>query len=105
MSSPENMELSIAQIANKIGFSTEHVIRLFKKNGMPSPNQVFTQIKLDYACELLASSDYKTIVISELIGINNVNYFNKLFKKHIGVSPIEYRKKEDFTSKQQKAEQ
>lgn len=30
--------------------------------------------------------------ISEQIGFNDVNYFSKIFKEFLGISPSEYRK-------------
>ncbi len=100
MSNPDNMGLTIRDIADKVGYSIEYVIRLFKKNNLDSPNKVFTKIKLDYACELLATTDYKTATISEILGINNANYFNVLFKKNFGISPFAYRKKLILEQKQ-----
>ncbi len=96
MSSPNNMQLTVKEIADQLAFSVEHITRLFKKEALGSPNQIFTQIKLHYACELLSTTDYKTLTISEMVGFSNVNYFNKLFKKHIGVSPMVYHKKFAF---------
>lgn len=93
MSLHENMSLTIKDIADKVNFSVEHIIRLFKKNNLSTPNQIFTKIKLDYACELLVTTDYKTSYICELVGFCNVNYFNKVFKNSFCLSPQQYRKK------------
>ncbi len=100
MSTPSNMCLSVKEIANKLAFSVEYITRLFKKEALASPNKVFTQIKLHYACELLSTTDYKTSTVSEMIGFFNVSYFNKLFKSYFGVSPLVYRKKYSFQTPQ-----
>lgn len=93
MSDNENMNLSIKDIAEKLGYSEEHLIRTFKKHGEQSPSKVFTKIKLDYAGELLISSDYSISYVCDLIGYYSQHYFNKIFKKHFGCSPSLYRKK------------
>lgn len=93
MMRPENMNLSIEEIAEKLGYSQEHIIRSFKKQGFDSPNKIFTKIKLDYTCELLCSTDYTVTKICEMVGFYSQHYFNQLFKRYFGLSPSNYRKK------------
>ncbi len=92
MSEKENMALGVKEIAAKLGYSQEHLIRTFKKSGELPPNTVFTIIKLDYAKELLVSTDCPIPQICELIGYNGLNYFNQIFKKYCGCLPSTYRK-------------
>ena len=93
MTDNENMGLTIKNIAEKLGYSEEHLIRTFKKHSEQSPCQVFTKIKLDYVRELLISTDYPISYICDAVGYYSQHYFNKLFKKHFGCSPSFYRKK------------
>lgn len=93
MSTPKNMTMKFYEIANLIGYCPEHIIRLFAKKNLPTPNTMFQQIKLDYSCTLLVSTNYNIPNIAEAIGIKDISYFNKLFKKHYGISPTAYRKK------------
>ena len=92
MSQPQNMQLKFHEIANFVGYCPEHIIRLFAKQNLPTPNKKFMQIKLDYSCSLLVSTTYSIIEISEIIGISEVSYFNKVFKKQYGIAPTVYRK-------------
>lgn len=89
---PENMQLSIKDIAEKLGYSQEHLIRSFKKQTNNTPNKIFTKIKLEYAIELLCSTDYSLSKISESIGFFSPHYFNNIFKEYYGTSPAKYRK-------------
>lgn len=89
---PENMRLSIKEIAIKLGYSQEHLIRTFKKLGYETPNKVFNKIKLDYSIELLCSTDYSISEICESIGFFSSHYFNKKFKDFYGILPSQYRK-------------
>jgi transcriptional regulator GlxA family with amidase domain len=41
----------------------------------------------------LSSSDYSMEKIAELCGFPSANYFGLIFKKHYGISPLNYRKK------------
>lgn len=92
MSKPENMRLPLSEIAKKIGYSQEHIIRTMRKHGLDKPNKLFVSIKLEYARSLLSSTDYRTADIAEQIGISDVNYFSKLFRQFFGVTPAEYRR-------------
>ena len=52
-----------------------------------------TRMRMEYACSLLRSSDYPIIDISEAARYESLSHFNHTFKKQIGMSPTEYRKK------------
>ncbi len=92
MSNPESMTMKLNEIAARFGYCPEHIIRLFQKNNLQSPGAIFTQSKMEYSRMLLSSTDYTTAQIAETIGISDVSYFNKLFKKHYGISPSAYRR-------------
>ena len=92
MSAPENMRLSVHEIAEKVGYSQEYIIRTFHKSGLNKPSNVFLGIKFEYARSLLSSTDIRTAEIAEQIGISDISHFNKTFKRLYGVSPSIYRK-------------
>ncbi|MFD2657063.1 AraC family transcriptional regulator [Gracilibacillus thailandensis] len=50
-----------------------------------------TRIRLDQAKELLMNSNLKINEIAESVGYRH-SYFNRIFKKHVGVPPSQYRK-------------
>ena len=39
-------------------------------------------------------TDMKTYEISEAVGFEDAGYFSRVFKRQVGISPKEYRKKE-----------
>ena len=47
---------------------------------------------MNNAESLLETTDYNVTEITAIIGYDNPLYFSRLFKKHKGVSPSEYRK-------------
>ena len=49
-----------------------------------------TRLILLSAC-LLATTEESVIEIATASGFDNVPYFNRTFKKHIGMTPLEYR--------------
>lgn len=89
----KNFSETIKNIFAKIGYSHEHITRLFKKEGLSTPVNLFLQNKLEYSCVLLSSSDLKITDIIELCGFYSPSYYYKIFKKYYGISPSEYRKR------------
>jgi len=49
-------------------------------------------LRLAKACELLASSNAKVVDVALESGYQSSSVFSELFKKHIGVSPGQWRR-------------
>ncbi len=88
-----NFRVSIGELFKSLNYSHEHISRLFKKEGIDPPVRIFLRNKLSYSCTLLASSKMKIIDIIDICGLNSTSYYNKVFKKEYGITPMEYRKK------------
>jgi two-component system response regulator YesN len=80
-----------AEVADRVGLSRSHFSTIFKKETGVSYLQYVHQRRLEKACKLLASTDWKIHVIAEKIGIPDDKHFSKWFKKHMGLTPSEYR--------------
>ena len=52
-----------------------------------------TKMRINYAANLLLCSNYSILDISEQTGYNSLSHFNHTFKKIMGCTPSEYRKK------------
>ena len=77
-------------LAEASGFSYSFFKKIFiAKYGM-QPNKYITQIRLNYACELLNTHKYKIAQVAQMCGYENVYYFSNVFKKHKGMSPKNY---------------
>ena len=86
-------KISVNHLAKISGISESYLKKLFiKKFGMP-PSKYIIQLKLNHACDLLRFDTYKISHISNICGYDNVYYFSRQFKKHIGITPSEFRKK------------
>ncbi len=85
----ENMKIS--SIAQKIGLSEEHFIRLFRKDMRMTPHQYFLRLKIEGASALLMSSGKNVGEISDYFGFENQFHFSRIFKKCTGLSPAAYR--------------
>lgn len=67
--------------------------RYFKKSTGKPFVSFLNEIRINYSCKLLLeSSPSRSISEAAYIsGFNNVSYYNRIFKKVIGVSPSEYK--------------
>lgn len=65
--------------------------KLFRSIYSLSPVQLVTQMKIEYAKELLVSAHYSMAEIAELCGFDNQYYFSSVFKNVTGVPPSKYK--------------
>lgn len=84
--------LSIGELANRTGYSEYYFSHKFKKEMGCSVNDYILKEKLEQAKLLLAGTTDSIQSISDGLAFGNRSYFYSCFKKHIGVSPNEYRK-------------
>jgi len=84
-------KLSTGALAEKLGLSKEHFIRVFRGRTGISPLQYFTRLKVEAAGTLLTDSSLKVGAIAEYFGFESPFHFSKVFKKATGLSPKEYR--------------
>ena len=85
-------KLGTAELADALGVSEEHFIRLFRKELGMSPFQYFTRLKAEAASSFLASTRLSVAAVAEHFGFENPFHFSRVFKKCTGLSPLEYRK-------------
>jgi len=84
-------DLSISAITKVFHFSESYFSHLFKREMGISFIDYVNRLRVEKAMELLTETDKNITEISYEVGINNPNYFSILFKKHVKVSPNEYR--------------
>lgn len=85
-------DLSIEELSVMAGVSSATLRRLFRQHTGKSPSQFMLDIKMTIAAKKLLETDERISDIAYLIGIQDPNYFTRLFKKNFGVSPYNYRK-------------
>jgi AraC-like DNA-binding protein len=89
LASPWTMEALAAQI----GVSGEHLRRLCHQHLGRSPMRHVTSLRMRSATVLLASESYTVEAVARLVGYDNPFAFSVAFKRHLGLSPSEYRQK------------
>lgn len=85
--------LTLEELAEKSGYSISHFGHRFKEFTGEAPFEYVNRIRVIKASEALLFSSRHITQIAGECGFNNISYFNRVFKKIIGFSPREYRKK------------
>ncbi len=84
--------VSSEMITEEFELNYDYLNRLLKKYFSISIRQYILIQKINAAKIILTNNDIKINVVGDLVGIDNPYYFSKLFKKHVGISPIEFYK-------------
>lgn len=84
-------DLSLDQFADEEGIPAYALSKAFKQQTSYNFIDYLTQIRLDHAKHLLLTTDLKMNDIAERVGYQQ-SYFNRIFKKHEGITPTQFRK-------------
>ena len=66
-------------------------MRFFKRHMNMTSIEYLNQYRLEMASRQLAETNLSVTSIALESGFNNISYFNRVFKRKFGVTPMEYR--------------
>ncbi|MFB5268397.1 response regulator [Paenibacillus enshidis] len=84
-------DLSVEELAEYIGISGSYFCHLFKTRCGMTFLEYVTRERLAAAQALLAGTNYSITAICSAVGYRERRYFTKVFHKHFGLTPSEYR--------------
>ena len=87
-----NKNISVSQVAKECYLSTPHLQALFSKFLGHGVAEEIRKQQIDYAKELLSTTQYSVKHISYLCGFESSDYFCTVFKREVKISPLKYRK-------------
>ena len=88
-------DISMTELSDMLGITPQHFCRIFKKNTDKRPNEYLTELRLDEAKRLMSDSTVSVAEAAEKSGFRDAGYFSTVFRKHMGMPPSEYRRKND----------
>lgn len=80
------------KLAEQEKVSMRYLARLFKKYSDNSPQAHVIRIRIEEAKRLLRTTDISISDVAAEVGYDDVMQFSKIFHKHTGVSPTNFRK-------------
>jgi AraC family transcriptional regulator len=81
----------LSELAGISKTSPEHLVRGFKKSFNRTIGEYMREVKVSHACNKLKNSSQSLIEIALETGFCDQSHFTRVFKKLIGVTPLEYR--------------
>lgn len=84
--------LTLGKVAEYVGLSEKYLTNRFTHESGETFSDYLTGVRLQKAKELLKTTSFKIYEIAEMVGYNNTEHFNRMFKKNVGVSPSQFRK-------------
>ncbi len=85
--------ITTQQLAEAVARNRTYLCACFQEETGLSLGAYITQIKLNEAKRLLQVTDKPLHAIAEHLGYATQSYFQKVFKKHVGTTPLEYRRR------------
>ena len=87
-----NKDIDMLSIASRFNVSYSYLSRIFKNNMLMTLTDYLNKYRIDKSCELLSDKSEKLESIALKVGYNNIQSFQRFFKKYKGTTPTLYRK-------------
>lgn len=85
--------LTRTSVARQSGFSATHFSRMLKKHTGKEFRDLLNHYRSSKACQLLRTTDKSLAEIAQECGFQDQSYFTKVFFRHIGRRPLDFRRK------------
>lgn len=86
-------DISAKDVAGILGYSDVYFSKVFKQLFDDNFINYLTKIRIDRAKVLLKDVSFNIKEVGKSVGYADSNYFTKVFKRSVGMSPSEYRSK------------
>jgi AraC-like DNA-binding protein len=84
--------VTLGDCAQEAGLSRWHLLRSFRAVFGETPKEFCTRLRIAQARHLLTVTDRSVTEVCFDVGFSSLGTFSVLFKRHVGVSPKEFRR-------------
>ena len=84
-------DVTLEKIANEVNISTSYLSHLLHSGLGTTFTEYISKLRVDKAKDLLVNTELSIADIAEKVGIPDANYFARIFKKYVGISPNRFR--------------
>lgn len=88
-------QIGVKELAEMFHYNKKYLGRLFYKEVGKSVNEFICERRIERAKELLHNRELTITQVALKVGVENITYFNRIFKKLCGVTPSAYRKQQN----------
>lgn len=83
--------VTLNEIAERLSLSKPYLSKYIREKSGSTFGEIVKKIRLKKAKSLLKNTNTKVETIAEMVGYQNVEHFNRLFKKEMGMTPVKFR--------------
>lgn len=87
------MNISLEEAAGRCALGKSQFCLLFKKHTGETFVNYFNRLKMKRAFALLSSENIQVQEAANAIGVRDISYFSRMFKKYYGISPSDVKKR------------
>ena len=84
-------DITLEKTANEVNISSSYLSHLLHDGLGTTFTEYISKLRVEKAKELLVGTDFSISEIAEKVGIPDANYFARVFKKYVGISPNKIR--------------
>ena len=88
----EVADFTVQDLGDAVAMSTSQLSRKLRALIDQSPAQLVRRMRMQRAADLIAANAGQISEICYRVGFSDQSHFSRTFKRHFGVSPIEYRR-------------
>ncbi len=86
-------DISLDSVSAMLNLSASYFSALFKRTFQVNFLDYLTELRMDAAKELLRDPLRSTAEVAGMVGYESANYFTRAFKKKVGMTPTDYRRR------------
>jgi len=84
--------ITLEMLSKQVFLSPNHLAAVFRDYTGRSPIDYLIQLRLEEGKRLLQASEFTVAEIGRTVGYDDPAYFSRLFRQHIGMSPVHFRR-------------
>ncbi|WP_212963122.1 AraC family transcriptional regulator [Cohnella xylanilytica] len=88
-------DIRVKDVAAAVSLHPGYLQRIFRAHTGRTLTEYLTDLRMEKAKMLLGQTDIPISDISDYVGVGSRQYFHALFKKHTGMTPVEFRRSAD----------
>ena len=94
----QDEDISLPDVSKAVNTSTFYFCKMFKKATGINFTEYLARVRIEKAKNLLLNPNARVSEVAYDVGFQSLTHFNRVFRKLVGESPTEYRKKQPFNN-------
>lgn len=85
--------LSLNELSSKLGYTPQYISSIFHKDTGINLQFFLQRLRVEEACRLMENGEKQMAFIAQSVGYGDVKHFARVFRRHKGITPREFRSK------------